>query len=324
MALYAIGDVQGCDAELETLLKSLRFSADKDRLWFVGDLVNRGPCSLQALRRVRALGDNAVSVLGNHDLHLLAVALAGAKLRKSDTVSDILAARDRDALLEWLLALPLAHFDAEHQMADIDFNVFRNVRRKTLNLDFTQQLLEDAAFRLHAHRFALEHHRNRDGQLLIHRDALQIHVQQRPLDRLILPIDDHGLGLGAVEGEVEDGVVSGLGVQDTGDLARVDGDGKRLLSGAIDHRRNLSFLANPASYGFTNATGSAINSGLNGQGYLFWDAEHPTTAADALIGELAAQSVPEPSMFLIFATSIGLVAATRLKKRHLFWRRPSA
>jgi bis(5'-nucleosyl)-tetraphosphatase (symmetrical) len=80
----------------------------------VGDLVNRGPCSLQALRRVRALGDNAVSVLGNHDLHLLAVALAGARLRKNDTLSDILAARDRDALLEWLLALPLAHFDADH------------------------------------------------------------------------------------------------------------------------------------------------------------------------------------------------------------------
>jgi bis(5'-nucleosyl)-tetraphosphatase (symmetrical) len=66
------------------------------------------------LRRVRALGDNAVCVLGNHDLHLLAVALAGARLRRSDTLSDILAARDRDALLEWLLALPLAHFEPEH------------------------------------------------------------------------------------------------------------------------------------------------------------------------------------------------------------------
>jgi outer membrane lipase/esterase len=76
-------------------------------------------------------------------------------------------------------------------------------------------------------------------------------------------------------------------------------------------------LANPTSYGFTNVTGSAINSGLNGQGYLFWDAEHPTTGADSLIGGLAAQSVPEPSMFLIFATSIGVVAAaSRLKKRY--------
>ena len=114
MARWAIGDVQGCCEELEQLLVRIRYASDRDRLWFVGDLVNRGPCSLQALRRVRALGDNAVCVLGNHDLHLLAVALAGARLRRSDTLSDILAARDRDALLEWLLALPLAHFEPEH------------------------------------------------------------------------------------------------------------------------------------------------------------------------------------------------------------------
>jgi bis(5'-nucleosyl)-tetraphosphatase (symmetrical) len=114
MARWAIGDVQGCCEELEQLLARIRYSSDRDRLWFVGDLVNRGPCSLQALRRVRALGDNAVCVLGNHDLHLLAVALAGARLRRSDTLSDILVARDRDALLEWLLALPLAHFEPEH------------------------------------------------------------------------------------------------------------------------------------------------------------------------------------------------------------------
>jgi bis(5'-nucleosyl)-tetraphosphatase (symmetrical) len=114
MARWAIGDVQGCCEELDQLLARIRYSSDRDRVWFVGDLVNRGPCSLRALRRVRALGDNAVTVLGNHDLHLLAVALAGAKLRKSDTVSDILEARDRDALLEWLLALPLAHLDPDH------------------------------------------------------------------------------------------------------------------------------------------------------------------------------------------------------------------
>ena len=73
-------------------------------------------------------------------------------------------------------------------------------------------------------------------------------------------------------------------------------------------------LANPANYGFTNVTGSAINSDLNGKGYLFWDAEHPTTAADAYVGALAAQSVPEPSTFVIFATAIGFFAASRLKK----------
>jgi len=115
MARWAVGDVQGCCDELEQLLARIRFSSDRDRLWFVGDLVNRGPASLRALRLVRSLGDNAVSVLGNHDLHLLAVALVGEKLRKSDTLGEILAAPDRDALLEWLLLLPLAHCEPGHE-----------------------------------------------------------------------------------------------------------------------------------------------------------------------------------------------------------------
>jgi bis(5'-nucleosyl)-tetraphosphatase (symmetrical) len=111
VALYAIGDIQGCDAELGALLKAVEFSADRDRLWFVGDLVNRGPESLLTLRRIRALGDAATVALGNHDLHLLAVALGSARLRSDDTLDDILAAPDRDALLEWLLNRPLMHED---------------------------------------------------------------------------------------------------------------------------------------------------------------------------------------------------------------------
>lgn len=111
MALYAIGDVQGCDVELDALLKAIRFSADRDRLWFVGDLVNRGPASLQVLRRVRALGDAATITLGNHDLHLLAVAHGCARLRSDDTLTDVLAAADRDILLEWLAHRPLLHED---------------------------------------------------------------------------------------------------------------------------------------------------------------------------------------------------------------------
>jgi bis(5'-nucleosyl)-tetraphosphatase (symmetrical) len=112
MALYAIGDVQGCDAELGTLLGTLKFSADRDSLWFVGDLVNRGPDSLKVLRRIRALGDAATVILGNHDLHLLAVAYGGARLRSDDTLDDILTAPDRAALLEWLQERPLMHEDA--------------------------------------------------------------------------------------------------------------------------------------------------------------------------------------------------------------------
>jgi bis(5'-nucleosyl)-tetraphosphatase (symmetrical) len=111
MALYAIGDIQGCDAELGALLDTLNFSADRDRLWFVGDLVNRGPGSLQTLRRIRALGPAATVVLGNHDLHLLAVGLGGGRVRSDDTLDDILDAPDRDQLLEWLLHRPLLHED---------------------------------------------------------------------------------------------------------------------------------------------------------------------------------------------------------------------
>jgi bis(5'-nucleosyl)-tetraphosphatase (symmetrical) len=114
MARWAIGDVQGCADELLQLIERIGFDAARDQLWLVGDLVNRGPKSLQVLRLVRSLGDSAVCVLGNHDLHLLAVALAGAKLRKSDTLSDILQAPDREPLLAWLLQRPLAHFAPEH------------------------------------------------------------------------------------------------------------------------------------------------------------------------------------------------------------------
>jgi bis(5'-nucleosyl)-tetraphosphatase (symmetrical) len=109
MARIAIGDVQGCLTELRGLLETARFSADRDELWFVGDLVNRGPQSLGVLRFVRALGANARVVLGNHDLHLLALAFgSGREVRKGDTLDEILQASDRDTLLEWLLGCPLA------------------------------------------------------------------------------------------------------------------------------------------------------------------------------------------------------------------------
>jgi bis(5'-nucleosyl)-tetraphosphatase (symmetrical) len=110
MARIAIGDLQGCLGGLHELLQTLRFSADRDVLWFVGDLVNRGPDSLGVLRFVRALADNAQVVLGNHDLHLLAVArgTGGRRLRKDDTLDEVLAAPDREALLDWLQSRPLA------------------------------------------------------------------------------------------------------------------------------------------------------------------------------------------------------------------------
>jgi len=112
MAVYAIGDVQGCQRELTTLLSLLDFNPDADRLWFVGDLVNRGPASLEALRFVMSLGTSAVTVLGNHDLHLLAVAAGVRDAGPGDTFEEILAAPDRDALLDWLRQRPLLHHDA--------------------------------------------------------------------------------------------------------------------------------------------------------------------------------------------------------------------
>jgi bis(5'-nucleosyl)-tetraphosphatase (symmetrical) len=114
MARFAIGDVQGCATELRALLGAIRFSADRDQLWFVGDLVNRGPYSLECLRLIRALGDNAVVVLGNHDLHLLALVFGGRLQDKpGDTLRDILRAPDRVPILQWLLE-PLAHQDPTH------------------------------------------------------------------------------------------------------------------------------------------------------------------------------------------------------------------
>jgi bis(5'-nucleosyl)-tetraphosphatase (symmetrical) len=117
MALYAIGDVQGCDRELGELLEALRFSPDRDRLWFVGDLVNRGPDSLGVLRRVRALKDAAIVTLGNHDLHLLALLFGHAQPRSGDTLDAVLAAKDAPALRDWLLNRPLLHVDPVLKLA---------------------------------------------------------------------------------------------------------------------------------------------------------------------------------------------------------------
>jgi bis(5'-nucleosyl)-tetraphosphatase (symmetrical) len=108
MATYLIGDVQGCDAPLGHLLDTLGFSPSRDTLFLLGDLVNRGPASLAVLRRLMALGGAAHCLLGNHDLHLLAVAHGVRKPHRSDTVQDILNAPDREALLTWLRHRPLA------------------------------------------------------------------------------------------------------------------------------------------------------------------------------------------------------------------------
>lgn len=113
MATYAIGDVQGCFDQLQDLLALIQFSPTQDYLWFVGDLVNRGPQSLETLRFVKSLGSRAVTVLGNHDLHLLAINQGIQKVKSQDTLQSILDAEDKEELLTWLRHLPFIHYDEE-------------------------------------------------------------------------------------------------------------------------------------------------------------------------------------------------------------------
>ena len=114
MATYAIGDLQGCYHSLRALTDLIGFIPTRDRLWFVGDLVNRGPDSLEVLRYIKGLGQSAVAVLGNHDLFLLAVASGAASLRPKDTLSQVLEAPDRDDLMVWLQQRPLLHHEGEY------------------------------------------------------------------------------------------------------------------------------------------------------------------------------------------------------------------
>lgn len=111
MATYAIGDVQGCFTELQQLLAHIAFDPTRDHLWFAGDLVNRGPDSLAVLRFVRQLGQRAITVLGNHDLHLLAVYYTSGQTKRNDTFHDVLSAPDAAELMDWLRHQPLVHFD---------------------------------------------------------------------------------------------------------------------------------------------------------------------------------------------------------------------
>ena len=116
MAIYAIGDVQGCFHQLKELLTKIKFNSDKDQLWFAGDIVNRGPDSLKTIRFIKSLEENAITVLGNHELHLLAAANGHGKQGKKDTIQPILDAKDSDILMDWLLHRPLTHYQEKNHV----------------------------------------------------------------------------------------------------------------------------------------------------------------------------------------------------------------
>ncbi len=132
MAVYVIGDVQGCYSSLIRLLEKIQFDQTRDKLWFCGDLVNRGPDSLQTLRFVRSLGDSAVTVLGNHDLHLLAIFHTRQVISESSVLSEILVSPDCAELIEWLQSRPLAYYDDDlnfllvHAGTRVDHQRYKN------------------------------------------------------------------------------------------------------------------------------------------------------------------------------------------------------
>jgi len=137
MSIYAIGDVQGCYEQLKALLLKLDFKSDKDQLWFAGDIVNRGPDSLKTIRFIKSLEDNAITVLGNHDLHLLAVANGRRKQGKKDTIQDILDAKDSQQLIDWLIQQPLMHYQEKNNVCMVHAGIFPGWS--------TQQALTNAA-----------------------------------------------------------------------------------------------------------------------------------------------------------------------------------
>ncbi len=116
MAIYAIGDLQGCFTAFQRLIDLIRFDPSQDKLWLVGDIVNRGPDSLPLLRYIKQAGDAMVMVLGNHDLHLLMVAAGIAKSHPSDTIQPILDAPDCDELLHWLRQQKLFYTEGQYAM----------------------------------------------------------------------------------------------------------------------------------------------------------------------------------------------------------------
>src|SRR5688572_14057175 len=147
MATYAIGDVQGCFDELQALLERVGFNRQHDRLWFVGDLVNRGPKSLEVLRLVMELGERAVTVLGNHDLHLITQHEGFERRRKDDTFTDVLGAPDAKELIEWLRTRPMMHVEGGWAMVHAGLLPHWSVEKSLALANEVEQALRAPGYR---------------------------------------------------------------------------------------------------------------------------------------------------------------------------------
>ncbi|MBH0177967.1 MAG: symmetrical bis(5'-nucleosyl)-tetraphosphatase [Nitrospira sp.] len=147
MATYAIGDIQGCLTSLRHLLDRISFQPHTDRIWLVGDLVNRGPDSLTTLRFLKSLGAAAHPILGNHDLFLLAAAEGIVSLRPKDTIQDILAADDRADLIEWLRHIPLHHREGAFLMVHAGLLPQWTVDDATQHAQEIETILSGAGYR---------------------------------------------------------------------------------------------------------------------------------------------------------------------------------
>jgi bis(5'-nucleosyl)-tetraphosphatase (symmetrical) len=157
MATFAIGDLQGCYAEFMQLLELIQFDRRKDKLWLVGDIVNRGPASLSVLRYVKALDETAVMVLGNHDLHLLTVAEGCGKINRNDTLDDILAAPDREELLCWLRRQPLLYVSGNYVMVHAGLLPSWSIRQASQLAKLVEAELRGSGFhKLCAHMYGNE------------------------------------------------------------------------------------------------------------------------------------------------------------------------
>lgn len=147
MATWVIGDLQGCLASFRCLLDKIGFKADRDRLWLTGDLVNRGPDSLGTLRLCHDLRDNLVTVLGNHDLHLLAVLDGAVGRKRKDNFDEVLDAPDRDKLADWLLGCPLLHEDDNHVMTHAGIYPRWTLDQARQHAAEVERVLQDPALR---------------------------------------------------------------------------------------------------------------------------------------------------------------------------------